>query len=89
MSWQDIFTIIQKYVDESCENLAENHVTKDLLDTMETIGVDFKQLILGEIKPSQPVIKNLPINEFVKLMRKKAGLTQIEFAKSAGAQRLS
>ena len=84
MSWRDVSEAIEKYIDEHCDNLAEQSVLEELFDSMHTVGVDFRKLIFRDVEPAQPLIGELTTHEFVKLMRRRAGLTQIEFARTIG-----
>ena len=51
---------------------------------MHAVGVDFRTLIFRDIEPAQPLVGELTTHEFIELMRRRAGLTQIEFARAVG-----
>ena len=84
MSWQDVSDAIENYIEGHCDNLAEQSVLEELFDSMHAVGVDFRALIFRDVEPAQPLVGELTTHEFVKFMRKRAGLTQTEFARTVG-----
>lgn len=84
ISWRDVAHALVAYLEEQCDTLAEQIILTELIQSLNTVGIDFRRLLFQDATPSKPAHDGLPTRDFVKLMRRRAGMTQVEFAKSVG-----
>jgi y4mF family transcriptional regulator len=84
LSWREVAYALSMYVEERCKNGTEQLIVKELLTSLNGVGNEFKTFLFRDAVPSPPAQDGLSTKEFVKLMRRRAGLTQAEFARSVG-----